>query len=390
MPWKEFTTMSLRLEFVNFTLSDSANIAELCRRFNISRKTGYKWIKRFLREGSPGLADHCRRPHSSPARTSAELEDAILAIRDAHQAWGGRKIRTRLQHLGWQKLPAASTITAILQRRGRIDAAESLKHTAWQRFEAQAPNDLWQMDFKGHFDAEQGRCHPLTVLDDHSRYALGLRACSNEQTLTVRQQLVEIFHRYGLPKRMLVDNGSPWGSDKPHPFTPLTVWLIRQGITIIHSRPYHPQTLGKDERFHRTVKTEIAQYCIGLSIAQCQRKFDTWLTVYNFQRPHEALNMKVPAERYSPSSQQYRENLSPIEYSPDDQLRKVQQGGWISYQGKEYAVPKAFCGERVAVRPTETDGLFDVYFCNQRIAALHVKEPSTKNVLPISPNACYP
>ena len=142
-------------------------------------------------------------------------------------------------------------------------------------------------------------------------------------------------------------------------------------------------------RFHRTVKTEIAQYCIGLSIAQCQRKFDTWLTVYNFQRPHEALNMKVQAERYSPSSQQYRENLSPIEYSPDDQLRKVQQGGWISYQGKEFAVPKAFCGERVAVRPTETDGLFDVYFCNQRIAALHVKEPSTKNVLPISPNACY-
>jgi transposase InsO family protein len=367
--------MSLRFEFVKFALSNGSNIAELCRRFDISRKTGYKWINRFLTKGYPGLADLSRRPKTSPNRTSGVLVNAILEVRKLHTASGGRKIRKRLQNLGWQKVPAASTITAILKRHGRIDAAESLKHTAWTRFEAEAPNDLWQMDYKGHFAANQGRCHPLTVLDDHSRYSLGLEACSDEKTLTVRQRLIPIFQRYGLPKQMLMDNGSPWGSDKQHIFTPLTVWLIRQGIGIIHSRPFHPQTLGKDERFHRTFKAEIGQYCIGLSLALCQRRFDAWSGVYNFQRPHEALGMKVPAERYRPSRRQYKESLLPIDYGPSDQLRKVQQGGRISYQGREYSVPKAFFGERVAVRPTGTDGLFDVYFCNQKIAQLNVKEP---------------
>lgn len=374
MPWKELTTMSLRFEFVKFALSDGSNIAELCRRFGISRKTGYKWIKRYLQHGYAGLDDRCRRPKTSPTTTSDTLVNAILEVRKLHHAWGGRKIRKRLQNLGWQKVPAASTITAILKRHDRIDALESLKHTAWTRFEAEAPNDLWQMDYKGHFVAKQGRCHPLTVLDDHSRYSLGLEACSDEKTLTVKQRLIPIFQRYGLPKQMLVDNGSPWGSDKQHIFTPLTVWLIRQGISIIHSRAFHPQTLGKDERFHRTFKAEIGQYCIGLDLEQCQRRFDAWRDVYNIQRPHEALDMQVPADRYQPSNRQYKQNLLPIEYGPDDQVRKVQQGGWISYQGKQYPIPKAFWGQRVAVRPTATDGLCDVYFCNQKIALLNVKE----------------
>jgi len=375
MPWKQRTTMSLRLEFVKFALVDDSNIAELCRRYEISRKTGYKWIKRFLTEGYTGLADRCRRPKTSPAKTSDVLENAILQVRERHPAWGGRKICKRLQNTGWQQVPAASTITAILRRNGLIDPCESLKHTAWKRFEAEAPNDLWQIDYKGHFAADQGRCHPLTVLDDHSRYSLGLQACSDEKTLTVRQRLISIFQRYGLPKQMLMDNGSPWGSDKQHIFTPLTVWMIRQGIGIIHSRPYHPQTLGKDERFHRSFKAEVGQYCVGLSMKQCQRRFDAWRDVYNFQRPHESLDMLVPATRYQPSSRQFIENLPPIEYAAADQVRKVQQGGWISYRGKAYPVPKAFFGERVAIRPTKTDGFFKVYFCNQQIAQLIVKEP---------------
>ncbi len=374
MPWKERTKMSLRLEFVKFALAQDSNIAELCRRFDISRKTGYKWIKRYLQLGEAGLVDHSRKPKASPNKTSDKLVNAILQVRKHHPAWGGRKIRKYLLNQGWQQVPAPSTITAILKRNGRIDANESLKHTALQRFEARAANDLWQMDYKGHFAAQKGRCHPLTVLDDHSRYSLGLEACSDEKTLTVRQRLTRIFQHYGLPKKMLMDNGSPWGSDKHHVFTPLTMWLIRQNIGIIHSRPYHPQTLGKDERFHRTFKAEIGQYCIGLSLEQCQRRFDAWRKVYNFQRPHEAIGMKVPAERYQPSCRQFKEHLPLIEYAPDDQVRKVQQGGWISFQNKQYPIPKAFWGQRVAVRPTGTDGLFDVYFCNQKIALLNVKE----------------
>lgn len=374
MPWKECTTMSLRSEFVKLALADGSNIAELCRRFDISRKTGYKWIERFVTQGYQGLVDRSRRPKTSPAITSSVLEKAILQVRELHHAWGGRKIRKYLQNQGWQQVPVASTITAILRRNGCIEPCESLKHMAWKRFQAKAPNDLWQMDYKGHFAANQGRCHPLTVLDDHSRYSLGLEACSNERTMTVRQRLISIFERYGLPKKMLMDNGSPWGSDKRHTFTPLTVWLIRQGIGIIHSRPFHPQTLGKDERFHRTFKAEIGQYCIGLSLEQCQRRFDAWRDVYNLQRPHEALDMQVPADRYQPSTWRYKKDPPPIDYGPDDQIRKVQHGGWISYQGKEYSVPKAFYGERVAVRPMGTDGLHDVCFCNQKIAQLNVKE----------------
>ena len=374
MPWKELTTMSLRFEFVKFALSNSANVTQLCRRFNISRKTGYKWINRFVKEGYSGLADRSRRPKTSPNVTSDDLQKAIMQMRKRHSAWGGRKIRKRLQNLGWQQVPAASTITDILKRNGCINPTESLKHKAWTRFEAPAPNDLWQMDFKGHFAADQGRCHPLTVLDDHSRYALGLQACSNEKGLTVQQRLVQIFKRYGLPSQMLMDNGSPWGSDARHNFTWLTVWLIRQGIGVIHSQPFHPQTLGKDERFHRTFKAEIGQYCTGLNLVQCQRRFDAWRNVYNLQRPHESLDMAVPAERYQPSSRRYKETLPPIEYGSNDQVRKVQQEGWISFRGKEYRVPRSFYRERVAVRRTEATGLYYVYFCNQRIAQLNVKE----------------
>lgn len=374
MPWKEFTTMSLRFEFVKLAMSPNANISGLCRRFNISRKTGYKWIKRFSKEGFVGLADRSRKPRNSPNATCAALQEAILRLRKRHPAWGGRKIRKRLERIGWQAIPAASTITDILKRNGYLNSTESHKHKAWTRFEAPAPNVLWQMDFKGHFAADQGRCHPLTVLDDHSRFALGLQACGNEKARTVQQRLAHIFRRYGLPDQMLMDNGSPWGSDAQHNFTQLTVWLIRQGIRVIHSRPYHPQTLGKDERFHRTFKAEIGQYCIGLNLAQCQRRFDGWRHIYNLQRPHESLQMAVPADRYQPSKRQYKEPLPPIVYGPDDKVRKVQQEGWISFQGKEYHVPKAFYRERVALRPTNTDGLYDVYYCNQKIAQLDVKE----------------
>jgi transposase InsO family protein len=373
MPWKEVTVMSLREEFIKFALADGSNISELCRRFDISRKTGYKWIERFLTEGFAGFADRSRKPMTSPNKTCEIMEEAVLSIREQHPAWGGRKIRKRLQRLGWTGVPAASTITAILKRRGCINPAESLKHKPWQRFEADDPNDLWQMDFKGHFDVAQGRCHPLTVLDDRSRYALGLRACNNETATTVRQNLIQVFRRYGLPKRLLVDNGSPWGSDEQHRYTPLTVWLIRQGIVVIHSRPYHPQTLGKDERFHRSLKTEVAQYCLGLSLDDCQRRFDTWRDVYNLQRPHESLDMQVPADCYLPSPRRFQEKLPPIEYSPDDKVRKVQKGGWISYQGKEYRIPKAFYGERVALRPTAIDGLSDVFFCNQKVTKIDLK-----------------
>ena len=373
MPWQQVTLMSQRKEFVVLAMVDGANMAHLCQRFGISRKIGYKWLARYLKEGEAGLQDRSRRPRVSPGATPPALEGAVLQVREDHPAWGGRKIRARLQARGWVAIPAASTITAILRRHGKIDATESQKHRAWQRFEAAGPNELWQMDFKGHFAVLQGRCHPLTVLDDHSRYALGLEACTDERTATVKARLTGIFRRYGLPKRILVDNGSPWGADWEHPYTPLTVWLLRLGLGVTHARPYHPQTLGKDERFHRTLKAEVLTYCQGLELPQCQPRFDAWRLVYNLERPHEALDLAVPASRYRVSPRSFPETLPPIVYGPSDQVRKVQAEGWISFRGQDFHLGRAFRGEAVALRPTCNDGVWEVVFCSQRITKIDLK-----------------
>jgi transposase InsO family protein len=373
MPWKQVTIMSQRKEFVALALQEGANITELCNGFEISRKTGYKWIKRFLEEGDAGLQDRSRQPHLSPKKTVRTIEADVIQVRKAHPAWGGRKIHSRLQALGRTRVPAASTITAILHRHGLIDPEEAAKHKAWQRFEAEAPNDLWQMDFKGHFPAAQGRCHPLTVLDDHSRYSLGLKACGDERDLTVRECLTVIFRRYGLPRRILVDNGSPWGADREHPHTTLTVWLMRLGIGVTHARPYHPQTLGKDERFHRTLKAEVLHSCQGLDLLACQRRFDAWRLLYNHERPHESLGMAAPASRYRQSSSHFPKTLPPLEYGPDDRVRKVVEGGYIFYRNREYRIGKAFKGELLALRPTLADGIMDVFFGDHKIAQIDLR-----------------
>lgn len=373
MPWKEVTVVSSRKEFVVLALRPGVKITDLCQGFNISRKTGYKWINRYRSQGESGLEDESRQPHHSPGKTALELEAAVLDIRSRHPAWGGRKIRSRLEALGHETVPAASTITDILRRHGLIDPQEAEKHRAWQRFEAPAPNDLWQMDFKGHFSTAEGRCHPLTVLDDHSRYALCLAACIDEKGVTVRERLTAVFRRYGLPRRLLVDNGSPWGSDERPSYTPLTVWLLRLGLIITHSRPYHPQTLGKEERFHRSLKAEVTQYCGPFNLELCQQRFDQWREVYNCQRPHEALKMQVPASRYQPSPRRFPEKLPPIEYGPQDAVRKAQAGGVISFHNREYRLSKAFRGEYVALRPTQTDGLREVFFCNQKIDQIDLR-----------------
>ena len=375
MPWTVWDAMSQRREFVALAGAEGANVSELCRRFSISRRVAYKWINRHRVEGAAGLADRSRRPRRSPGQTPEAVEAKVLELRSAHPAWGGRKLRRRLVDLGQEAVPAASTITEILRRRGRLEEAEAAKHKASTRFEHAAPNDLWQMDFKGHFALGQGRCHPLTVLDDHSRYALGLAACADERTATVQAQLTAIFRRYGLPWRMLMDNGAPWGDSPEHRFTPLTVWLLRLGVAISHGKPYHPQTQGKDERFHRTLAAEVLRTERFRDLAHAQHRFDAWRQVYNQERPHEALAMAVPASRYTVSPQAFPEVLPAIEYAPDLAVRKVQHDGWISYRGGDYKLPKAFKGYPVALRPTIRDGELEVLFCRHVIARIDLRAP---------------
>ncbi len=367
MPWKECSSVSEREEFVKLVALDSSNVSLLCRRFEISRKTGYKWLGRYASSDRATLCDRSRRPHTSPVRTCATMEGLVLAVRHQHPAWGGRKIRRVLLNVGHEGVPSASTITAILHRHGRIDQAESSKHKAWTRFEHEHPNDLWQMDFKGHFAMDRGRCHPLTMLDDHSRYCVSLEACGNERTETVRSRLTGVFRRYGLPRRMLMDNGPPWGNNADHPWTPLTVWLLRLGVGVSHGRPYHPQTQGKEERFHRTLKAEVLSGRSFENLLVCQSAFNDWRETYNVHRPHEALDLDTPITRYASSSRSFPESLPSIEYGPGDTVRRVHDGGLISLKNRAYRVGKAFRGYPVALRPTLCDGILDVYFGTERI-----------------------
>ena len=374
MPWKEVSIMSQRLEFVTLATASNANIRHLCRCFGVSPNTAYKWLDRFRDGGPDGLEDRSRRPRNSPARTSKEMEETIAELRRKHPAWGGRKLERRLLDLGHTEVPSPSTITAILRRHDLLDPKESAKHRAFIRFERAAPNELWQMDFKGDFKLSQGRCYPLTILDDHSRFAIAVEACGKINRSVTQTQLVKIFRRYGLPQSITCDNGSPWGSGGRSYYTALGVWLMRLGIGVSHSRPHHPQTQGKDERFHRTLEAEVLRYQHGSTLADWQLHFDQWRVIYNTERPHEALSMNVPASRYQPSKSRYPERLPAIEYSSSDIVRKVRCFGHIKYAGREYHVGKAFHGLHVALRPTTTDGFFHVFFCQHKIGTLDLAD----------------
>lgn len=375
MPWKEVSVVSQRHEFVLMAKQEDANISRLCAQFGISRDKGYKWLARFEAEGVSGLRDRSRRPLHSPSRTAEDVEAAVVKLRRKHPAWGGRKIRAVLVRRGLEALPAESTITGILHRHGLIDAESSNKSQPYKRFEHEAPNQLWQMDFKGHFEMTRGRCHPLTVLDDHSRFSLAIGACGNERSATVKAQLTHVFRRYGLPARMTMDNGPPWGSLGEHGLTPLVCWLIRLGIKVGHSRPYHPQTQGKDERFHRTLNAEVISRQVFHSLEHCQRHFDRWRDLYNLERPHEALDLDVPVSRYQPSERAMPDRLPEIEYDPQDTVRMVQQKGWLFYKNQIYRVPQALKGHPVALRQTQEENKMDVFFCNQNVCQIDLANP---------------
>jgi transposase InsO family protein len=393
MPWQEQSQMSLRQEFVSLAEAEGANIRALCRRFGISPTTGYKWLGRYRADGLAGLTDRSRRPHTSPAQTDPAMEARVVALRDAHPAWGSRKLGTVLTRQDRPEpepsnpsepsstIPSPSTITRILHRHDRIDPAEAAKHTAWQRFEHEAPNDLWQMDFKGHVAMGVGRCHPLAIVDDHSRFLIGLFACDNEQDDTVHGHLTRVFRRYGLPRHLLTDNGSPWGVPQaPARLTTLGAWLVRLGVDPWHGRIRHPQTQGKVERFNRTFKAECCQPHRFDDLSASQAGFDAWRDTYNLVRPHAALALAVPASRYQPSPRTFPEVLPPIEYGPDDLVRMVHGSGQVRYRNRDWYVGQALLRQPVALRPTTEDGVLDVVYCHVTIRQLDLRQSPAEAV----------
>ena len=371
MPWKEVTQMSSKLEFVLLAQKQTQSFIELCRRFNISRKTGYKLVNRYKEEGAAGLEPRSSRPHSQPKLTSFQAQDKIIALRKRKPSWGCRKIKAYLLNKGELNLPAKSTITDILHRHNLIKKNEYKKLPNPQRFEHAAPNDLWQADFKGHFAMQNGRCHPLTILDDHSRYSIGLQACDNERGSTVKANFIKIFEKYGMPWRINFDNGTPWASAHIRGFryTEFSIWLVRLGIRVSFSKIRHPQTNGKDERFHRTLKVELLKDQYFKNTNDAQRHFDRWREEYNYERPHEALNMQPPISRYSISERQYPVVLPDIEYPDCNLIRHVNKAGNISIKNKKFFISESLNQMPVALREVENDK-YNVYFCHQKILTL--------------------
>jgi transposase InsO family protein len=367
MPWKDQSIVSIRQEFVTRATQEGANMTALCRQYEISRKTGYKWLERGA-VADTAFVDRPHTPHHQPRRSAPETEAAVVAMRQRYPAWGGRKLEVKLREAGLRDVPRSSTITAILQRHGLIPPRQERPPPATRRFEHAAPHDLWQMDFMGHRPLiVPGRVHPLTILDDHSRVLLNLTACRHEQLETVWTHLEACFVRYGLPRAILTDNGPPWGTSRGQGITRLEAWLLRLGIELWHGRFRHPQTQGKVERIHRTISVEAFGSRTFRDVPMAQEAFDAFRMTYNLDRPHEELDYAVPMSRLRPSPRPLPEVLPPPVYAPEDAVRRVRSQGAIGFANRSWFISRGLIGEDVAVRPTAQEGVYTVHFCHRQV-----------------------
>lgn len=346
MPWKETDVVSQRIEFVVRALRGESTISELCREFGVSRKTGHKWLRRYQEAGSlQGLEELSRRPRTSPNRTPSAIEERVVELRKKH-GWSGKKLSRMLE---WEGISlSVSTVDRIIKRRGLVRQDKSSR-PATRRFERLHPNELWQMDFKGEYRLRGGdRCYPLSLLDDHSRFSPGLFALSEPDTKAVQTSLISAFERFGLPESMLVDHGTPWWcASSGHGITTLSVSLIKQGIKLIYSGFAHPQTQGKVERFHRTLGEAMIHRGVPQTVAGLSAAFDEFRYEYNQIRPHESLDLLVPAVVYRPSSRQYQPTPPEWIYPENSDVRRLDSGGYLSLNHQRHFVSEALRGERV-------------------------------------------
>lgn len=367
MSWETKTVMEQREQFVKEATEGNGTITALCRKYGISRKTGYKWLNRAA-EGLQ-LCDQSRRPNQQPSKTADELEALIVQMRLSHPAWGGKTIRAVLEAAGVEGLPSDKTCCNILKRNGLIDPAESAKHTAFQRFEKHHCNEMWQTDFKGDFLLGNGvRCYPLTILDDHSRYSIRIEP--KVSATDVKSSFIAAFQEYGLPNSVLSDNGSQFAGAH-RGLSTFERFLIDLDILPIHGRPIHPQTQGKIERFHRTFKQE-ALRTIPIDMDNAATRFANWRWTYNEVRPHHALGMKTPASVYQPSTRKYYEP-KPYVYDEGSRLIKVNNWGYLRFGSNRLFLSETMADTYVEIRFTENDK-FSVIYRNYIIASIDAVE----------------
>jgi len=378
MPWKTESVVEQRLRFVIERQNGNEGFSDLCRRYEISRKTGYKWLKRYKAAGSiTGLKDVTRRPHRSPRRTSAEHERLIVAVRE-EKGWGADKIQYVIAKKG-VSLPAI-TIHRILQRHDKIKRESSVR-LAPKRFARESCNELAQMDYKGEYPLSGGgKCYPLSFLDDCSRYLLGLWPRSGTDAKGAREVLEAHFRELGVPLELLMDHGSTWYSNNnQHGLTRLSVWFIKQGIMLRYSGVHHPQTQGKVERMHGTLKQRTKHRGEPTNMREWASWLEEFRYEYNFERPHEALGMKTPAEVYTTDNlRPYQEQPREWEYGGGEVRRLDNEGGFGKY-GCWYFVCEALAKERVRI--DEFDGRLTVTFRHLTIREINLQNRSSTAVL---------
>ena len=365
MPWKETKPMDERVRFIGAVSSRHYSMAELCRIYGISRKTGYKWVQRYAEESVDGLKDRSRRPARSPRRSEARCVEALLGERRAHPLWGARKLLVRLgrAHPDWP-WPSASTAAAIFKRHGLVQPRRRRpRRDAPGKLYIEAPgaNDLWTADFKGQFRlGDRQKCYPLTVADRCSRFLLGCRVVPGTTYAATRSVFEELFATYGLPSAMLTDNGPPFaGHFSPRRLSRLTVWWIRLGIEPLHIERGHPEQNGSHERMHRTLKAETARPPAA-DLTRQQARFDCFRQEYNEERPHEGIGMKMPGELYQSSPRPYPSRLPPLEYPGHFELRRSAARG-IRWQGRKLYISEVLEGEILGLEEVD-DGLWSIYF----------------------------
>jgi transposase InsO family protein len=383
MPWKVTDVLKERVRFVTDWESQDWNFAELCRDYGITRNTGYKWLNRYELNGWEALQDETRAAHRHPNQTSAEMEKAILELREKHTRWGARKIQAMLERrqeeAGYQ-VPATSTIGEILRQHGltverkkRARAEPSRQPLA----RAGTANALWCIDFKGWFRTGDGkRCDPLTITDGYSRYLLRCQAVRAADTLHTRAVLEGAFSEYGLPDRMRSDNGAPFGSNGRGGLTALSVWWMRLGIQPERIQPGQPQQNGSHERMHLTLAQETAKPPAESARGQ-QQRFDAFRQEYNHDRPHEGLRMSTPAEHYQPSLQPYPRRLPEPAYPFGWEVRSVGRSGQFKFSARDVFVSHALAGQSIGLQPLnqEQERYWRIHFMNHDLGVLDRSVP---------------
>jgi len=373
--------MEERIKFVLLASQSGLNFSRLCDSFGISRPTGYRWLNRYRESQSLiGVRELSRRPHRIANKTSSINERRVIELRERH-GWGAKKIRVLLLRTGLDL--KVSTINRILKRNDLIHIKDSHR-PALKRFERQSPNELWQMDFKGDYPSDEGRCYPLSILDDHSRFGIGLYALKRQDTDSVYNCLVRAFETYGVPDGILTDHGIPWWSNSNnHGLTRLSVRLINQGIKLYFSGVRHPQTQGKVERFHRTLAHAVRHHGRPSTITGWKELLEFFLTEYNYVRPHEALDMATPNERYHASRKAYKPSPEAWDYPSGVIVKHLNTQGCLDFNRRRYFVCEALAEQKVRIE--QIDNKIIVSYKQMYIREINTKSgKSTSMLTPIN------